>query len=228
MSARERADDADLAPWQAIDPSRRRFRRWTVDLEAELGFRDKAFACPVSDLSPGGARVDLGPDETLAIGTEIVLTMEQYGSISSEVRYAAGPELGLRFIHDPADEIRLARFLVSLAPPRQPPRHPVEIGGLLTAGNVQVSCTCADLSETGARVCLRDVGDLEVGDRVMLHIDGHGELAATVRRVGECEISVEFSQAPEGEDMAEDTGEAETTGSVLSRLRGWLGRRPPD
>jgi hypothetical protein len=216
------ADDGeseDLAPWRAIDPSRRRFRRWTVDLEAELRLAERTFTCLVHDLSPGGARIDLTGTEAPAIGTEVVLTMDGYGSISSEVRYAEGGELGLRFIHDSADEVRLARFLVAQAPPRQPPRHAVEIGGLLTAGNVQVSCAVADLSDSGARVRLRDTDHLSEGDRVVLHIDGHGDLAATVRRIGDAEIGVAFEQPSETAPV-----EATGSGSVLTRLRNWLRR----
>ena len=191
-------DGKDFGPWQAIDPSRRYFRRWTVDLPAVVHDRGTSRHCVVHDLCPGGAQLIVGEGEPLAVGAEVVLSLEPYGSISTEVRYAQGDRVGLMFIHGPADEIRLARFLVSLEPPRRPPRVDVQLGALLTAANVQATCVVADISRSGARITLSDTSHLRVGDEVVLNIDGHGELAATVRRIADGEAGLEFHQEFEG------------------------------
>jgi hypothetical protein len=152
--------------------------------------------------------------------------MERYGSISSEVRYGEAGELGIRFIQEPADEARLARFLVSLSPPRLPPRHPVQMAARLTVGEVELRGTVADLSSSGARGSLSDTGRLGPGDQVVLHIEGHGELKATVRRLAEGEIGVEFDPTAAAEPTAEAAAEAgAATESTLERLRSWLRRR---
>ncbi|MDP6705652.1 MAG: PilZ domain-containing protein [Alphaproteobacteria bacterium] len=213
MSGPSEEDDKNFAPWQAIDPSRRRFRRWTVDLRADLRIVGRELVCIVRDLSPGGACVACDDSEMPAVGTEVVLSMEPYGSISSEVRYAEGGMLGIRFIQEPADEARLARFLASLAPPRLPQRHAVQTEARVTAGAVERTGTVVDLSDTGARVSLEDSRPLAPGDPVVLHVEGHGDLKATVRRLAEGEIGVEFDT-----DSDADAGPE----SGLGRLRSWL------
>ncbi len=87
-------DGKDFGPWQAIDPSRRYFRRWTVDLPAVVHDRGTARHCVVHDLCPGGAQLIIGEGEPLAVGAEVVLSLEPYGSISTEVRYAEGDRVG--------------------------------------------------------------------------------------------------------------------------------------
>jgi hypothetical protein len=218
VSGPSEIDDKNLGPWQAIDPSRRRFRRWTVDLRADLRIGSREFGCLVRDISPGGACVAFDDGEMPAVGTEVVLSMEPYGSISSEVRYAEGGLLGIRFIQEPADEERLARFLASLAPSRLPQRHAVQTEARVTAGALVLTGTVADLSDSGARVSLEDSGPLAPGDAVVLHIEGHGDLKAKVRRLAEGEIGVEF-------DPEADAGSGPE--SNLGRLRNWLLGRTP-
>ena len=156
--------------------------------------------CLVLDLSPGGAKLEFEDGEPLDVGTEVVLALEQYGSISADVRFAEGGKNGIMFIHETGDEARLARYLLSLQPPRNPVRHAVATEATVTsAAGVRCPCFVESISRDGAGILADEAGQLGEDDEVVLSLAEHGDIAATVRHVDGRQVGLEFRQKLDAE-----------------------------
>jgi len=190
--------DNDLAAWRKHGQTRRRLRRWSVSIQATVWIDDAPVDCTVTDLSPAGSRVKLTQSLAVDIGTDVVLHLEGYGSIPAEVRYSDGEALGLMFLHDDSREVDLARYLVSQRPARQAPRRKVSVQATLTPRKAQARCTIDDVSRSGASVLINGADGFTEGDEVVLTVEGHGDIIATVRRVGEGRLGLMFSGELEG------------------------------
>ena len=151
--------------------------------------------CLVLDLSPGGAKLEFEDGEPLDVGTEVVLSLEQYGSISADVRFAEDGKNGIMFIHEAADETRLAGYLLSLQPPRNPVRHAVATEATVTsATGVRCPCFVESISRDGAGILADEAGQLGEDDEVVLSLPEHGDIAATVRHVDGRQIGLKFHE----------------------------------
>ena len=106
-------DTTDLASWREQGASERHYRRWGVDVGAVVRVGDQSFKCVVFDLSPGGARVKLRGPLELDIGTKVELALEGLEEIVSEVRHSQGDVLGLMFLHDSDEQVRLASYMLA-------------------------------------------------------------------------------------------------------------------
>jgi hypothetical protein len=170
-------------PWNQQSP-RRRFRRWMVDLPATVLLGDgRRLACRVFDVSPGGARLQFREGEPPRPGTQIELAVDGYGTIPAEVRHGTAGIVGLMFLHDEADEVDFARFLIEVRPERPQTRRALELAATLRLFADDLPCTVSNLSSTGAQLTLPDRRELAVGDRVELLLPGYGAVPATIRHV---------------------------------------------
>ena len=188
-----------FVPWRKQSTSRRRLRRWTVNVQAVIWIGDQAVECLVQDLSPGGARIQLSESKAIAVGTELRLDLESFSAIPAEVRYSADGTLGLMFLHDEEAEVALARFLVSIRPERRDPRQKSGARALLTPKKAQSACVLRDISRLGASITMNDVAHLAPEDEVILSIEGYGDIEATVRRVEDGSLGLMFHKALSGE-----------------------------
>jgi hypothetical protein len=96
------------------------------------------------------------------------------------------------FLHDEVGEVALARFLISRRPSRRAPRLQLSARAVLTPRKAQVFGTVSDISRTGASVLIDNSAAFAEDDEVLLNIPGHGEIAATVRRVANDRIGLMF------------------------------------
>jgi hypothetical protein len=191
--------DGDLSAWRRQGESRRRLRRWAVNMRAAIRIAGGAEECTVVDLSPAGARVRLDAERQATVGGRVELELDGYGVVVCEVRYSAGGNLGLMFLHDDAGEVELARYLVSRRPTRRAARQKVSARGLLTPRKAQSVCVVDDISRTGASVMVDNPGAFAEGDEVLLNIAGFGDVVATVRRVAEDRLGLMFHQQLDGD-----------------------------
>lgn len=150
--------------------------------------------CIVRDLSPGGAGLEVTSGEPLAPGTDVVLSLEPFGAIPAEVRYATSGRNGLMFHQDAAGEARMARLLLSLKPARSPERRPLATEATITAGGRQMPCFVESISEGGAGILFDEAGGLVKDEEVALNLEGHGDVAATVRHVDGRKVGLMFRQ----------------------------------
>lgn len=167
--------------WQAADSSRRRFRRWFVDMPSTLYIGNEANRCVIGDLSPLSAGVRLAQAKALAVGTEVALDLGGFGSVSAEVRSSDHLHLGLKFLHDERDARVLARHLISLPPARRIGRRRAALKAILSTGNGDYPCTIEDISRIGACMLLGGVAPLSAGDVVAVRGEGFPETSASVR-----------------------------------------------
>jgi hypothetical protein len=136
--------------------------------------------------------LEVSSGEPLVAGAEVVLTLEPFGSVSAEVRYAHGGRNGLMFIQDAADEARLARFLLSRQPARSPERRMVAAEATITADGRRLPCFVESISEGGAGVLVDEAQRLAKDDEVVLELAGHGDIVATVRHVDGRKVGLMF------------------------------------
>ncbi len=190
--------DKTLVPWRKQTTSRRRLRRWTVNIQATVWIGDQAVECLVQDLSPAGSRIQLLESKAV-VGTQIRLNLESFSAIPAEVRYSADGTLGLMFLHDEDAEVELARFLVSIRPERPDPRQKSGARALLTPKKAQSACVLRDISRLGASITINDTAHLAPEDEVILSIEGYGDVEATVRRVEDGLLGLMFHKALSGE-----------------------------
>ena len=83
------------------------------------------------------------------------------------------------------------------ASPRQEERFPAGCRSALVAAERKRGCTVVNLSLTGA--LLDDSGDLQVGERIVLCLEGVGNLAATVVRTPGNRAAIHFDAIPSAE-----------------------------
>ncbi|MDP6707305.1 MAG: PilZ domain-containing protein [Alphaproteobacteria bacterium] len=170
----------------------RRHRRWYVEFEAWLAVDGKRHKCTVYDFSPSGACVALEAD-SVPVGTALDFELPGYGVIPAEVRYDRDGYQGVMFLHDEADEVDVARYLVGVEQNRRAARrHDVDIEAILLAGGIETECVVSDLSRNGDGLMATEARHLNAGQQVSLYIMGAGFLDATVQRVQGGEIGVVF------------------------------------
>ena len=161
----------DFAPWR-LPTTKRRFRRWSVDVSAYVEVGAISLYCTITDISPGGARARLLDAKPLALGTEVDLDLKGYGSVPAEVRHSASGVLGLMFLLDDADQIVLARWLVSANLERRQTRYACHIEGLIRTAGAETPCVVTDLSRTGAGIRVEEAGNLVLSDKIVLILPG--------------------------------------------------------
>ena len=67
-------------PWEKASASRRRFRRWFVDMPTVLYVAGAPHDCTIRDLTPASAGVQLESAEEIADGTEVALDLGGFGT----------------------------------------------------------------------------------------------------------------------------------------------------
>ena len=74
--------------------------------------------CTIRDISPDGALIELSSAPEFWIGSFIILQMQEFGIIASEVRHIANSlrRCGLKFVHDTDGQSQLAEFLRTMSP----------------------------------------------------------------------------------------------------------------
>ena len=104
----------DLSSRANADRTERHFLRWDVGFDGNLESNGDLVTCGICDLSPGGARVNVGGASEYAIGSPVTLVLPDYGAINAEVRHVDNDMVGLAFRHAEADEFGLAKHLLML------------------------------------------------------------------------------------------------------------------
>lgn len=84
-----------------------------VEVGAMLLVGEQSFECLLYDLSPGGARVELGEPRDLDIGAEVALQLAGLDQIASEIRHLQGGVLGLMFLHDSDQQMQIASYMLA-------------------------------------------------------------------------------------------------------------------
>ncbi len=184
--------DGEFQAFEGEGASRRRHRRWYVDFKTTIQIGDEICPCNVYDLSPGGACIEAEGVVELVAGSQFIFELPGYGAILSEVRYSGDGYQGVMFLHEDADEVALARYLVEVEQNRRPERHDVTLQASLRASGVELPCVVEDISRTGARVVIDDTRHISGGQDVTLFLAGVGQIYATVRRHGERELGLMF------------------------------------
>ena len=73
---------------------RRRYRRWNVSIPSRFKDKGGTHDCIICDLSPAGAGVEMASEQTLPVGTDVILQLEGFGAIPSETRHNGSERLG--------------------------------------------------------------------------------------------------------------------------------------
>lgn len=186
------SENNDFAPWRKQAASRRRYRRWSVAIQAVIHLAAQSRDCVVRDLSPGGGLVEVAGAAEIATGTSVVLELAGFGPVPAEVRHNRDGKLGLMFLQGEAEEEALALYLVTARPTRRPPREPVTATAVLRAGGTEMACVVANMSRAGARVLIDDTRHLAEGNEASLTVSGRDEIAARIRRLDDGEAGLMF------------------------------------
>ncbi len=182
---------------ESVDDStqQRCFRRWYVDFKTTLQVVDDLFPCNVYDLSPGGAGIEMPDDQKLTVGTRLDFELQGYGKIPAEVRYEKDGYLGLMFLHDQDDALKVGRYLVAVEENRRgSERQEVRIETNIIVAGVETACIVRDISDGGACVMVDDTENFARGQQHSLYLPGTGFVPVTVERVDTREIGVMFPE----------------------------------
>ena len=87
-----------LAHWLLWLSPKRRQTRFACRIEATLRVLDHEYSCTVVNLSRGGAGITMKETAHLAISSEVLLNLPDYGSIAASVRHIDGDIIGLVLI----------------------------------------------------------------------------------------------------------------------------------
>ena len=189
----------DLDPWWREVQSRRRRRRWQVNLPAVLHLAGKPHNCWIHDLSPGGAQVAAETAGRPASGSQVELYLGGYGTIAAEIRYCRNQRLGLEFLLDQDEQVTLARYLISHQPARRASRHDTHIEATLRKARTELHCVVENLSRTGAAIRILEASSCLVTlEEVLLILPGYGSIAATVRHVDGNKVGLMLTDGFEG------------------------------
>ena len=180
---------------QPDEPVPRRFRRWAVNIQGVVRIENEPRVCTVLDISPGGAWIEAEEATQATVGATAELGLEDFPLLPAEIRYKAENTLGLLFLHDSEAEAELGRYLVSRHPDRAEPRKAVGIEATLIRLRERTTCTVLNISRLGASLAIAEAAHLSVGDEVILSIPDYGEVAATVERVSEEHVDLNFRKA---------------------------------
>src|SRR5258708_29016534 len=91
------------------DRDRRKYERMEVLWWAQMEIAANRYACCVSDLSPGGAKVRLA--HSVQPKQRIRLVMPPYGEFEVEVAWVGDDRVGIQFARDEHD--RVAKLIAS-------------------------------------------------------------------------------------------------------------------
>lgn len=171
-----------FAPWNN-PASRRRFRRWSVDLPVYLDVDDNPHYCLLYDISPRGARLRIVDGATPKVDADVVLDLEGYGRIPAVVRHSAAGVVGLMFLHDDSAQEHVARWLLESKPTRRQARHDCRIEASVRTGGQELSCLVTDISRLGAAIQVAEAGQLTTSSEVQLLLPGYRPIAASIRYV---------------------------------------------
>ena len=186
-------------PWNKETPSKRRYRRWSVEMPTYIDVGGATHYSTITDISPDGARLRLMEETEIAVGTEVSVDLEGYRVIRAEVRHNAGGILGLMFLHDETDAVALARWMVEKKPPRRQTRHECHIEATLNFLGIEVACVVTDISRTGATISIEETGNLVISSEVLLKLPGHSSIAASVRHVEGTSVGLMLIDGYQGE-----------------------------
>lgn len=171
-----------FAPW--YNPaSRRRYRRWAVDVPAYVDVDGTPHYCLLFDISPQGARLRFADGTAPEVGTEVMFDLEGYGQIAAVVRHGGSGVVGIMFLHDEAAEVRLARWLLEVKPTRRQARHACRIDASVRFGKREFPCVVTDISRSGAAIEMEQVDLLAGSSEVELVLPGYAPIAASVRHI---------------------------------------------
>ncbi len=181
-----------FTPWE--QSSRRRFRRWFVDMPSILHVSSQRHECVIRDLSPTSAGIRLNEAREIPIGTEAALDLGGFGTVPAEVRSSDTLHIGLMFLHAEGPARELAHHLVTLPPARRVIRRSTKMEASLVLETSTYPCSVADISRIGACVLLDRVTPIRDGDEVVLRQEGLGDVAASVRWVADFRLGLMFLQ----------------------------------
>ena len=114
-----RAEAKAIEFWRTKDDGRRKFRRLNVAQDASVTAIGANRPCRIHDISPGGARIEMRDIRSLWAGGFVVLNLNGYGPVGSELRHLEDAEhqAGLMFMHSGGDQVSIANWLTGLHAP---------------------------------------------------------------------------------------------------------------
>ena len=174
--------------------SRRRFRRWFVDMPSILHISSQRHECVIRDLSPTSAGIRLNEAREIPIGTEAALDLGGFGNVPAEVRSSDTFHIGLMFLHAEGPARELAHHRVTLLPARRVIRRRTKLEASLVLGTSTYPGSVADISRIGGCVLLDRVTPIRIGDEVVLRQEDLGDVAASVRWVADLRVGLMFLQ----------------------------------
>lgn len=185
-------ESESFRPWRGTGASRRRFRRWFVDMPTLVHVGGEALACTIRDLSPISAGVRLNEAREVPLGSEAALELGGFGTVPAEVRSGDPLHLGLMFLHGEGHARELAHHLLSLPPARRVARRQARRAATLLQAARSYPCQVEDISRIGACVELDGVAPIAVGDEVVLSGETLADTAASVRWVDGLRLGLLF------------------------------------
>jgi PilZ domain len=190
------ADDA-FAPW-ALPPDKRRFRRWSVEIPAYVDVAATSYYGILTDIAPTGGRIRLLDARAFAPGTKAALDLEGFAVVPAEIRHSAAGVLGLKFLLEDEQQLRLANWLLSANLHRRRTRHACNVAASLTTADGTVACLVTDLSRSGAGIRVENPAALVPSSEVILSLPNHGPLSAVVRHLSDEKVGLMFLDSYEG------------------------------
>ena len=181
-------------PWQHGSPSRRRFRRWFVDMPTVFYIAGAPLPCIIQDLTPVSAGIQLGSAEEVSVGTKVALDLGGLGTVQARVQSRDRRHVGLEFIQQDQQAVQLAEDLLDTSPERRLPRLKTNLKAHLIVGADAHACVIEDISRLGACVVMARTPVPNVGDEVTLRRDTDGDATASVRWVSELRVGFMFLQ----------------------------------
>ncbi len=211
-------------PWEKASASRRRFRRWFVDMPTVLYIAGAPHDCTIRDLTPASAGIQLESAAEIAVGTEVALDLGGFGTIQALVRSSGQHHLGLEFVQENEQAVRLAAHLLNLPPERRPHRLKTNQKALLIVDGNAHSCLIEDITRIGACVVMDRSTAVKVGDEVILRQENYDDATASTRWVSGPRVGFMFLQIISAEAEAGALGEAAdevetSTGDFLPGLK---------
>lgn len=181
--------------------------RCSVYVQARLATDDSTQDCEILNLSAGGAKLRL--PEPVAVGTEVVLTIEGHGTFAAKVAWSDRGHMGLQFMGDRDAAARLVWDLVENPEvnkgERRFTRRSVLWAGELRTGGRGLACRVQNISAFGAKVRLLEPFSARVS-KVTLQVERYGEFPGEVVWQEGQILGISFNDDPE--DVAQIFGSA--------------------
>lgn len=169
----------------------------------------------VSILNLSSNGVMIACEDTLEIGQEVYLTIEDCAPITTAVRWLRGGKVGLEFM---AETVIIAeagvqdyivktirreaeasgaasRLTIGTEQRNAAQRHSLVFVGKAKWAGRQVTARLRNISSSGAMIALTEPSDLAVGDALTLSLVSAGEIAARIRWVAGQQFGLQF-EAP--------------------------------